>query len=47
MYIKFSNYHAENVENMKQIPLNNMTTGVYFVTVRSGNNVATQKLVVR
>ena len=40
-------YHAENVENMKQIPLNNMTTGVYFVTVRSGNAVATQKLVVR
>ena len=40
-------YHVENVENVKQIPLDNLTTGVYFVTVRSGNATATQKLVVR
>jgi hypothetical protein len=40
-------YHVENVENEKQISLNNMTTGVYFVTVRSGNATATQKLIVK
>ena len=40
-------YHVENVENQKDIPLNNLTTGVYFVTVRSGNATATQKLVVK
>ena len=40
-------YHAENVENQKDIPLNNLTSGVYFVTVRAGNAVATQKLVVK
>ena len=40
-------YHVENVENQKQISLNNMTTGVYFVTVRSGNATATQKLIVK
>jgi hypothetical protein len=40
-------YHIENAENEKIIPLNNMATGVYFVTVRSGNSIATQKLVVK
>jgi len=40
-------YHVENVENQKDIPLNNMATGVYFVTVRSGNAMATQKLIVK
>jgi hypothetical protein len=40
-------YHVENVENMKEIPLNNMATGVYFVNVRSGNATATQKLIVK
>jgi hypothetical protein len=40
-------YHAENVENRQTISLNNMTTGVYFVTVRSGNATATQKLIVK
>ena len=40
-------YHVENVENTKTISLNNMTTGVYFVTVRSGNATATQKLIVQ
>ena len=39
-------YHVENVENKTQIPLNNMNTGVYFVTVRSGSSIATQKLIV-
>ena len=39
-------YHVENVENEKNIPLN-MASGVYFVTVRSGNAMAKQKLVVR
>ena len=39
-------YHVENVENQKDIPLN-MASGVYFVTVRSGNATATQKLVVK
>ena len=39
-------YHVENVENHKDIPLN-MASGVYFVTVRSGNATATQKLVVK
>ena len=39
-------YHVENVENHKDIPLN-MASGVYFVTVRSGNAMATQKLVVK
>ena len=40
-------YHVENVENTKTISLNNMATGVYFVTVRSGNAAATQKLIVK
>ena len=40
-------YHIENVENEKIIPLDNMPSGVYFVTVRSGNAIATQKLVKR
>ena len=40
-------YHVENVENTKVIPLNNMATGVYFVTVRSGNATVTQKLIVQ
>ncbi|MDR2972136.1 MAG: T9SS type A sorting domain-containing protein, partial [Bacteroidales bacterium] len=40
-------YHAENVENKQNISLSNMTTGVYFVTVRSGNATATQKLIVK
>jgi hypothetical protein len=40
-------YHAENVENRKDISLSNMTTGVYFVTLRSGNATATQKLIVK
>jgi hypothetical protein len=40
-------YHIENAENEKVIPLNNLATGVYFVTVRSGNAIATQKLVVK
>jgi hypothetical protein len=40
-------YHAENVENTKAISLSNMTAGVYFVTVRSGNATATQKLIVK
>jgi hypothetical protein len=40
-------YHVENVENTKIIPLNNMATGVYFITVRSGNATATQKLIVQ
>ena len=40
-------YHVENVENQKEISLNNMATGVYFVTVRSGNATATQKLIVK
>jgi hypothetical protein len=40
-------YHVENVENKKDISLNNMATGVYFVTVRSGNAIATQKLIVK
>ena len=39
-------YHVENVENHKDIPLN-MASGVYFVTVRAGNAMATQKLVVK
>jgi len=39
-------YHVENAENQKDIPLN-MASGVYFVTVRSGNATATQKLVVK
>jgi len=40
-------YHIENVENEKIILLNNMASGVYFVTVRSGDETATQKLVVK
>ena len=40
-------YHVENVENPKQISLSNMAAGVYFVTVRSGNATATQKLIVK
>jgi hypothetical protein len=40
-------YHIENVENEKVIPLNNIAVGVYFVTVRSENATATQKLIVR
>jgi len=40
-------YHVENVENEKVIPLNNLTTGVYFVKVQAGYRMATQKLVVR
>ncbi|MCL2040735.1 MAG: T9SS type A sorting domain-containing protein [Bacteroidales bacterium] len=40
-------YHAENIEKEKIIPLNNMAAGVYFVTVRTGNAMATQKLVVK
>jgi hypothetical protein len=40
-------YHAENIENKKDISLSNMTTGVYFVTLRSGNATATQKLIVK
>ena len=40
-------YHVENVENQKEISLSNMATGVYFVTVRSGNATATQKLIVK
>ena len=40
-------YHVENVENEKIIPLCNMAAGIYFVNVRSGNAVATQKLVVK
>ena len=40
-------YHVENVENLTTIPLTNMATGVYFVTVRSGNATATQKLIVK
>ena len=40
-------YHAENIEKEKIIPLNNMAAGVYFVTVRTENATATQKLVVR
>ena len=40
-------YHAENVENSTKISLNDLTTGVYFVTVRSGNATATQKLIVK
>ena len=40
-------YHVENVENSATIPLTNMATGVYFVTVRSGNATATQKLIVK
>ena len=40
-------YHVENVENTKTIPLNDMASGVYFVTVRSGNATATQKLIVQ
>jgi len=39
-------YHVENVENSATIPLT-MATGVYFVTVRSGNAMATQKLIVK
>ena len=39
-------YHVENVENSTTIPLN-MASGVYFVTVRSGNATATQKLIVK
>ena len=39
-------YRIENVENQKDIPLN-MVSGVYFVTVRSGNATATQKLIVK
>ena len=39
-------YHVENVEKQKDIPLN-MASGVYFVTVRSGNATATQKLIVK
>jgi len=39
-------YHVENVEGFKKIPLN-MATGVYFVTVRSDNATATQKLIVK
>ena len=39
-------YHVENVENQKEIPLN-MASGVYFVTVRSGNATTTQKLIVK
>jgi len=39
-------YRIENVENRKDIPLN-MASGVYFVTVRSGNATATQKLIVK
>ena len=38
--------NVENAENGKDIPLN-MASGVYFVTVRSGNAMATQKLVVK
>jgi hypothetical protein len=40
-------YHVENVENKKDISLSNMTIGVYFVTLRSGNATATQKLIVK
>ena len=40
-------YHVENVENTKVIPLNDMAAGVYFVTLRSGNATATQKLIVQ
>ena len=40
-------YHAENIEKEKIIPFNNMAAGVYFVTVRTENAIATQKLVVR
>jgi hypothetical protein len=40
-------YQAEAVGNFTNIPLNNMATGVYFVTVRSGNATATQKLIVK
>ena len=40
-------YHVENVENEKIIPLHNLSTGVYFVSVRAGNAAATQKLVVK
>jgi hypothetical protein len=40
-------YHIGDVENEKIIPLNNIPVGVYFVTVRSGNTTATQKLIVR
>ncbi|MCL2511468.1 MAG: T9SS type A sorting domain-containing protein, partial [Bacteroidales bacterium] len=39
-------YHVENVENNPTIPLN-MASGVYFVTVRSENATATQKLIVK
>jgi hypothetical protein len=40
-------YHAKNVENQQNISLNELTTGVYFVTLRSGNATATQKLIVK
>jgi hypothetical protein len=40
-------YHVENVVPPQIISLNNLTTGVYFVTVRAGNAMATQKLVVK
>jgi len=40
-------YHVENVVKEKEISLNNLTTGVYFVNVRSGNATATQKLIVK
>jgi hypothetical protein len=40
-------YHVENVTTKVDIPLNNLTSGVYFVQVRSGNTVATQKLIVK
>jgi len=39
-------YQVENVVKEKEISLNNLTTGVYFVNVRSGNATATQKLIV-
>jgi len=40
-------YHVENVVKEVSIPLNNLSSGVYFVTLRSGSATTTQKLIVK
>jgi len=40
-------YHVENAVKEVSIPLNNLSSGVYFITLRSGSATTTQKLIVK
>ena len=39
--------NLNNGENIVPLNIQNLSTGIYFVTLRKGNQIATQKLVVR